>query len=553
MMLISSLPTGAFNVVANASSFYYTYTVSGGKATITKCHKSINGNVTIPSVLGAYEVVAIGDSALKDCASIKTIKIPETITQIGNYAFQGCGGMTKITIPKSIRGIGVSAFNGCFALNEVNIENIEFWLKIGFSNAQSNPLNINKNTKLLVDGNLLTDIIVPESVTEIKNYAFSGLEHLETIKIPFGINRIGSYSFNGCKNLNYIEILEEISGYSMSICDYAFNNCNNLKYITINEKISYNIGKYAFQNCISLTALDKLGSVYEIGEYAFSGCKNITNIIVPDTVHNIGQAVFMGCSNVECITLPFVGASRTNQSFIGHIFGSSIFLPGNNIYDNITYVPKTLKTVILSEGCNYLNQEAFLGNETIEKIILPSTICNEELFNGDTFICLSNLKEINISAENNQFCSKDGVVFSKNGKKLIFCPPKRDIPIYHIPDGTEEICSYAFFFPNSLTGITVPDSIINIENDAFMLSDNILLYCNIGNTSKLISSLNYKYKYLGDLNNDKTLNSLDVIMMRKGLLNILNCDNTISDYNRDNNFDVLDLIRLKKKFAGIIA
>ena len=144
-------------------------------------------------------VTAIGDWAFEYCYNLTSIIIPEGVTTIGVRAFGNCSSLTSVTIPKSMTSIGGLAFVDCSNLTAVYISDIEAWCNINFS---YNPLYYAKN--LYLNGELATELTIPEGVTSIGMRAFQNCSSLTSITIPESVTSIGGGAFSDCSNLTAI-------------------------------------------------------------------------------------------------------------------------------------------------------------------------------------------------------------------------------------------------------------------------------------------------------------------------------------------------------------
>ena len=142
---------------------------------------------------------------------IKNLVIPNSVGGIGQFAFEGCSDLTSVTIPNSVTYIGLNAFSGCTGLEKVIVEDIAAWCNISFSPGpglweddlspdSSNPLFMVRH--LYSDENTeITDLVIPDGVTNIGDYAFSGCSSLTSVTMPNSLKNIGIHSFSYCSNL----------------------------------------------------------------------------------------------------------------------------------------------------------------------------------------------------------------------------------------------------------------------------------------------------------------------------------------------------------------
>ena len=219
------------------------------------------------------------------------------VVSIGEYAFGGCESLTSITIPDSVKSIGKNAFYNCSSLTSVYITDIGAWCGLSLADSYSNPLYYAKN--LYLNGEKVTDIVIPKGVTSICEGAFRNCSSLTSVKIPDSVTSIGDYAFQGCTSLTSIKIPDSVT----SIGSGTFYNCTSLTSVTIGNSVT-RIGNYTFYNCTSLTNVTIGNSVTSIGQYAFEYCTSLTNVIIPNKVTSIGVNAFYDCSSLTSVTIP---------------------------------------------------------------------------------------------------------------------------------------------------------------------------------------------------------------------------------------------------------
>ncbi|MCH5238302.1 MAG: leucine-rich repeat domain-containing protein, partial [Muribaculaceae bacterium] len=244
-------------------------------------------------------------------SNITSLKIGKDVKIIPNFAFSRIRGFKSVEIPNSVTSIGYDAFSGCSGLTSVEISDIAAWCRISFGSSSANPLSYAHN--LYLNGELITNLEIPDSVTSIENYAFDGCSGLTSVEIPNSVTSIGESAFKGCpiENLNIdcptignwfskFETLKnlEIGNSVTSIGSSAFYGCTGLTSIEIPNSVS-SIGSYAFYGCSALTSIEIPNSVTSIGERAFSGCSGLTSIEIGNSVTSIGSSAFYGCNGLS--------------------------------------------------------------------------------------------------------------------------------------------------------------------------------------------------------------------------------------------------------------
>ncbi len=364
--LLALLPLAASADAVEINGIYYYLIPKGNAAEVTSNPNKYSGTVVIPetvtyndvtysvtnigndafygcngltSITIPNSVTSIGYSAFYKCSGLSSIVIPNSVTSIGGAAFSGCSGLTSISIGNSVTNIKKEAFQGCSRLTSVNISDMAAWCSIVFSDSYSNPLS--KAKSLYLNGEKVTNLIIPNSVTSIKNYAFYGCSSLTSITIPNSVTSIGSDALAGCSSLTSITIPNSVT----SIGSDALAGCSSLTNITIPNSVT-SIANHAFDGCSGLTSITIPNSVTSIGSYAFFCSSSLTSITIPNSVTSIGSYAFTVCSSLTSITIP------NSVTYIGK-YAFSCCDQLTDVYCYAKKVPSTDATTFDDSYINY--------------------------------------------------------------------------------------------------------------------------------------------------------------------------------------------------------
>ena len=455
------------------------------------------------SKYGYYDVV----ETIKYIGASSDVQVPDKlgglpVASIGNGTFANVSRIDSVEIPTSVASIN-SSFSGK-AVKSVYISDLAAWCNEKFYKDVSNPLC--NGADLYINGELVTELMIPDGVTSIANYAFYGCTSIESVVIPDSVTSIGNGAFSGCKNLKSVTIGENVA----KIGSDAFAGCDHVETVSIGSLSTWcgialenenaapfsadtmlyvdgeaavditiplgiqSIGKYAFANLGTIQSVVALPGVTEIEErafygctglesvvlpdgllsisdYAFCGCTNLKGIVIPDSVTTIGVAAFSGCKNLESLTV------SENTSKIGtDAFSDTKWY--DNQQDGVVYIGSVLykikgeylEAIEIKEGVKSITGKAFEGCEGIKSIVFPDSLTD---VNSDEF-------------DNTEWYKSlyDGVIYA--GKVALKYRGFRPTSIV-IKDGTKAIADYAFYECTFTKSIEIPNTVTKIGRSAF--------------------------------------------------------------------------------------
>ena len=371
---------------------------------------AFSGNSSLSSIIIPNSVTSIGKYAFCGCTSLTDIIIPDSVTAIEKYAFENCTNLRNITIGSGVKKIKGWAFYNCDNITSVSISDIAAWCGIEFEDTLSNP--IQGITDFYVNGEQLTDLIVPDGVTVIENYAFNAYDPLTSVTLPDSVTKIGISAFSGCSQLTEAKLGNGIK----SIGPEAFCDCSLLKSITIPDGVT-RIETWTFAACLDLESITMPKSVETIDRAAFLDCTNLKDIYytgMPEQWEKI--TVESENTDLQNATVHFLGCGENlmwfwdTQTGTLTIRGSgemcSFDLPKDAPWDDLR---SDITAVVLEEGVTTVGEIAFYDCTDLTSVTIPVTVTNIKEYAFDSCTKLTDVyyggtendwKNIRIDSEN---------------------------------------------------------------------------------------------------------------------------------------------------------
>lgn len=455
-------------------------------------------------------VLRIGNSAFNWCTGLTDVSIGDGVKEIGEYAFNECANLQAVSIGSSVTYIGIDAFGFCYNLSDVYITDLAAWCEMDFAGGSgtsaASPLCYAKN--LYVNGELLTDLVIPQEVTEISPGAFNNCIKIESVKIHNGVTYIGGAAFARCSGIKSMSIpfvgerkeigtemyrypfgyvfgyesytgsigtnqdfcyidasgkmqwyygtfyipegLETITITGGEVWHNAFGSCSSLKSVTLGPGV-IGVGTSAFQYCSNLQKVNFSNNVTTIGDYAFRYCGSLQEIHIPDQVTNIGVSAFEECRALTKVTVgngvaKIESCAFKNCTALSQVeIGSGVEEINGYAFENCTGLTAVYITD-LAGWCqiNFANGNYYGGGQTATPLYYARNLYLNEEL----------LEHVVIP----ETVTAIAPLAFHNCSSLI---------TVHIPEGVTSVGDSAFSDCSKLKEITIADSVTFIDNWAF--------------------------------------------------------------------------------------
>ena len=430
----------------------------GRVISIGMCAGTAAGGQRMKELTVPASVKTLEDTPFGNMQMLKKVVFEGEIDHVRVYTFQNCTALEEIVFPKKVKTLEFRSIEDCIGLKRivlpqiiedklefsriggVSIEEMIFpegWQYAGFETMTVKDHMIISDQKLLFawgdvvlpdDGSITTigarscsaariggELILPECITVIEEYAFSQNASLEKVTLGKSIQNLGTGAFSHCKNLREVQIDTPHTTWGMNV----FNGCSGLEKVTLQpglESIAHGtfygckalkeidlpqsvktVGQSAFRGCgleeltlkegvrvlernaFSSTALKSISlpeGLVEIEESCFGYCKDLKEVSLPSTLSSIGKSAFLGCTSLEEVVLP-EGLKTLGVGVFGGctclkkvvFFGKLETLPGSTFSDC-----PTLTDVVLAEGLKHIEKKAFVNCPSLERLEFPLSL-----------------------------------------------------------------------------------------------------------------------------------------------------------------------------------
>jgi len=461
----TSIPKKAFELCASL-------TAVNGFAYVTEIlDESFSGCVSLDSI-DFSNIKFIGKRAFASCYSISELILPATLEHVGKYAFHGCNRISYAVLPfigesrENPKNTSLTYLFDCKDEYSTKIHVVLTDMETIVGNTFKNcaavykvtlPPNVMKIETGAFNGSGITEFEIPDSFTVLPEKLFQGCDELVTISGGKNVQKIEQGVFRKCSSLSAVDFpLVE------SIGEGAFADCTALTSIGQTPMLRF-VAAGAFENCNSLVSIDFSSVEGALEAEIFKDCYQLNTVILPRTLTVLPEGIFDGCSALNELDLP-----ETVEVIGKHAFRNS-GIASLNIGTNVKEIGagaflscSRIEQVVIPENVVKIGRRAFADCYNLSTVEIPflgsardsSLTGFKYVFGKDTSI-----EEVTVSGiETLHFMTLKGA---------------DGVEVLTVKNGLKKISFGALAFNDSLTHVTLPETLETIGAHAFNSCDNL--------------------------------------------------------------------------------
>ena len=446
---VSHIGFGAFwgcdNLTAlnyNAKNATISYNKQGAIVGAREILYVFGGDTALNTVELGSNVESIPENLFADCAAIKSLTIPDSVTTIASTALSRCYGLETLIVGRGITQIdGATVWGGGYITGTF----------YGAPNVQSVTL---KGVEVVEAGafcdNMMLSSISFENIKYIGANAFDGCKSLERVSISDTILSIGEDAFKDCKLIEY-SIYENGKYWGNEENPYVY-------YLApVNTASSYII--HPDTKCI--------------GRLAFNGLKSLSSIKIPDGVQSIDERAFQGCTNLTMIALPntvcYIGSYAFNNC---NLLKEVVLSTGISTIPRSAFSSTGLQSIVIPEGVLSIDRNAFYKCKSLSQITIPSTMTSID----STAFENCSIKRVDItSLESWCQMTSCGIIYGNYYSQAydLYLNGEKVTKIV-LPEGITYIGHSVFRGVKAITEVTIPTTVTQIDYRAFQGCENLV-------------------------------------------------------------------------------
>lgn len=408
-------------------------------------------------------VKTIDPCAFKGCTSLKSLNLNGNLKEIDDEAFCDCKNLTTVTVGSKVKTVYPDIFKGCDNLTSVTVSKDNTYVyakdkklynyKISGTCGKNVKFSYNSKTKTMTlsgsgamqDGGSYLADCDPDYPNPMEAYCNFLTGPYETIIT---------------QEMEHLVVGDNIT----HIGNFAFADCVALKSVKLGKNVT-TIGHYAFSQCFKLNKISSLANLTKIGNHSFYACKKLKTFSISKSVKSIGKGAFCECPNLTKLSV-----HKSNKYFSKH--------------GNILLNKKHSKIISANLGANK-TCNIYSSVKSVDEALIED----------------SSVKYFSVNKNNSKYSSKNGLLYSKNGKTLKKCPGKMSGSV-DIGDAVTAIDKNAFCNCNNVTQISIGK---NVKSMDYVFRD---VYMEKIDKIQISNKNNHYYEANGSIvskNNDKLL------------------------------------------------